>query len=330
MAKASSTQKRRTTKGTNRRRQGYELTRQRDMMPVAMGAALAALVVHIVAYILAPEIFNYTLKPTDQYTDTVKDETKRVYFKVKKEAPEPPDTEIEEEKPKEKELAAALMDKGAVSVILNENRDKTNVILGRKFRTIAGQDTLDDVLCGLNFDLSPAAFFQVNPTQTEVLYRTALDFAQITPDDTLCDVYCGAGTITLMMARHCKTALGIEIVPQAIDNARANARRNGIANTDFRVGAAEDVLPRLVEEGLRPDVIVVDPPRKGLDEKVIHAMAKAGPRRIVYVSCNVATQARDAALLQQSGYRLDKVQPVDMFAWTSGVECVGLFTKAGQ
>ena len=229
--------------------------------------------------------------------------------------------------PKEKKLADALMQRGAVSVILNENRDKTNVILGRKFRTIAGRDTLEDVLCGLRFDLSPAAFFQVNPSQTEVLYRTALEFAELSPHDTLCDVYCGAGTITLMMARHCKTALGIEIVPQAIDNARQNAHRNGITNTDFRVGAAEDVLPRLVDEGLRPDVIVVDPPRKGLDEKVIQAMAKAGPRRIVYVSCNVATQARDAALLQETGYMLEKMQPVDMFAWTSGVENVALFVK---
>lgn len=229
--------------------------------------------------------------------------------------------------PKEKELAQRLMDQGAVSVILNENRDKTNVIMGRKFRTIAGRDTLQDVLCGLTFDLSPAAFFQVNPMQTERLYQTALDFAEITPDDTLCDVYCGAGTITLMMAKHCKTALGIEIVPQAIDNAKKNAQRNGIANADFRVGAAEDVLPKLVDEGLRPDVIVVDPPRKGLEEKVIHAIAKAGPRRVVYVSCNVATQARDAALLCAQGYRLDKVQPVDMFCWTSGVECVARLSK---
>lgn len=229
--------------------------------------------------------------------------------------------------PQEQQLANALMDKGAVSVILNENRDKTNVILGRKFRTIAGASSLQDTLCGLTFDLSPAAFFQVNPFQTEVLYRTALDFAELSPHDCLCDVYCGAGTITLMMARHCSTALGIEIVPQAIDNARANAARNHIINADFRVGAAEDVLPRLVDEGLRPDVIVVDPPRKGLDEKVILAMAKAAPSRIVYVSCNVATQARDAALLMQHGYRLDKVQPVDMFCWTSGVECVARFSK---
>ena len=229
--------------------------------------------------------------------------------------------------PKAEELWQTLQPLGVIGLVLNENRDKTNVILGRKFRTLFGESTLKDVLCGLTFDLSPAAFFQVNPSQTEVLYQTALNFAELSPHDTLCDVYCGAGTITLMMARHCKTALGIEIVPQAIDNAKQNARRNDIANTDFRAGAAEDVLPRLVDEGLRPDVIVVDPPRKGLDEKVIHAMAKAGPRRIVYVSCNVATQARDAALLQEAGYMLKKMQPVDMFAWTSGVENVALFVK---
>ena len=183
------------------------------------------------------------------------------------------------------------------------------------------------MLCGLTFDLSPAAFFQVNPQQTEVLYQTALDFAQLTPDDRLCDVYCGAGTISLMMARHCREVLGIEIVPQAIDNAKANAARNGIANADFRCGAAEDVLPTLVNEGLRPDVIVIDPPRKGVEPAVIDAIAKAGPKRVVYVSCNVATQARDAALLVEKGYQLDQVQPVDMFCWTSGVECVALFSK---
>ena len=229
--------------------------------------------------------------------------------------------------PHEEDLARRLMQHGAVSVILNENRDKTNVILGRKFRTVAGPDMLEDVLCGLKFELSPAAFFQVNPQQTEKLYQTALDFAELRPEDTLCDVYCGAGTITLMMARHCKTALGVEIIPQAIENARQNALRNGIANAEFRTGAAEDVLPALVDGGLRPDVIVVDPPRKGLEPAVISAMAKASPRRIVYVSCNVATQARDAALLQEQGYHLERVQPVDMFCWTSGVECVAAFSK---
>ena len=229
--------------------------------------------------------------------------------------------------PKAEMLWKTLQPLGVIGLVLNENRDKTNVILGRKFRTLFGEYTLKDVLCGLTFDLSPAAFFQVNPRQTEVLYQTALDFAELRPDDRLCDVYCGAGTISLMMARHCQEVLGIEIIPQAIDNARENAKRNGIHNADFRCGAAEEVLPALVDEGLRPDVIVIDPPRKGVEPAVIDAIAKAGPRRVVYVSCNVATQARDAALLCERGYHLDKVQPVDMFCWTSGVECVALLSK---
>ena len=229
--------------------------------------------------------------------------------------------------PKAEELWKALRPLGAIGLVLNENREKTNVILGRTFRTLFGESTLKDVLCGLEFDLSPAAFFQVNPSQTEVLYQTALNFAALKPDDRLCDVYCGAGTISLMMARYCKEVLGIEIVPQAIDNAKENAVRNGIANADFRCGAAEDVLPALVDEGLRPDVIVIDPPRKGVEPAVIEAIAKAGPRTVVYVSCNVATQARDAALLCAQGYKLDKVQPVDMFCWTSGVECVAKFIR---
>ena len=229
--------------------------------------------------------------------------------------------------PHAEELWKALQPLGVIGLVLNENRDKTNVILGRKFHTLYGESTLKDVLCGLTFDLSPAAFFQVNPTQTEALYQTALDFAELRPGDRLCDVYCGAGTISLMMARHCQSVLGIEIVPQAIENAKENAARNHITNADFRCGAAEEVLPALVDEGLRPDVIVIDPPRKGVEPAVIEAIAKASPRRVVYVSCNVATQARDAALLCEKGYTLDKVQPVDMFCWTSGVECVVSFSK---
>ncbi len=229
--------------------------------------------------------------------------------------------------PRTAELWASLKAVDTVGLVLNENRERTNVILGRNFTTLHGESTLKDVLCGLEFDLSPASFFQVNPQQTEVLYQTALDFADLKPTDRLCDVYCGAGTISLMMAKHCETVLGIEIVPQAIENAKQNAVRNGIANADFRCGAAEDVLPALVDEGLRPDVIVIDPPRKGVELAVIDAIAKAAPRRVVYVSCNVATQARDAALLCEHGYALDKVQPVDMFCWTSGVECVAAFTR---
>ena len=229
--------------------------------------------------------------------------------------------------PKAEYLWQALRPLGVIGLVLNENREKTNVILGRTFRTLYGESTLKDVLCGLEFDLSPAAFFQVNPQQTELLYQTALNFAELQPGDRLCDVYCGAGTISLMMAKHCKEVLGIEIVPQAIDNAKQNAQRNGISNADFRCGAAEEVLPALVDEGLRPDVIVIDPPRKGVEPAVIDAIAKAAPRTVVYVSCNVATQARDAALLCERGYRLEKVQPVDMFCWTSGVECVARFTR---
>lgn len=229
--------------------------------------------------------------------------------------------------PHGKELTEALIPLKTVSVMVNENRERTNVIMGKTFHNIYGRNTLSDVLCGLTFELSPAAFFQVNPTQTEKLYGTALEFAALTEKDRLCDVYCGAGTITLMMAKHCKEATGIEIVPAAIENAKENAARNGISNVDFHAGKAEELLPRMVADGLRPDVIVVDPPRKGLEKEVIDAIAEAGPDRLVYVSCNVATQARDAALLLEKGYRIRKIQPVDMFCWTGGTENVVLFSR---
>ena len=149
-----------------------------------------------------------------------------------------------------------------------------------------------------------------------------MDYAELKPADLLCDVYCGAGTITLTMARHCREAVGIEIVEPAVENAKRNAVLNSISNVSFRAGKAEELLPQMVAGGLRPDVICVDPPRKGLDPAVIRAMAQAGPERIVYVSCNPATLARDAGLLQEEGYLVRKVQPVDMFCWTSGVETV--------
>ena len=224
------------------------------------------------------------------------------------------------------DLIRALVPLGAVSLWLNDNRVPNNVILSDRFRLLYGRETLTDTLFDLSFELSPASFFQVNPVQTEKLYSTALEFAQLKPSDLLCDVYCGAGTITLTMARHCREALGIEIVETAVDNAKQNAVRNGIGNVSFRAGKAEELLPQMVSGGLRPDVIVVDPPRKGLDSAVIRAMAQAGPDRIVYVSCNPATLARDAGLLKQEGYELRKVQPVDMFCWTSGVETVCMFS----
>ena len=229
--------------------------------------------------------------------------------------------------PEADDLIQRLVPLGVVSVMVNENRDRTNVIFGKNFHNIYGKDTLKDRLCGLDFELAAPAFFQVNPVQTEKLYGTALDFAGLKETDTLCDVYCGAGTSSLMMARHCRHVTGIEIVPEAIENAKENALRNGISNVDFHTGKAEDLLPKMVADGLRPDVIVVDPPRKGLEPSVIDAIAEAGPDRVVYVSCNVATQARDAALLTGKGYTLRKVQPVDMFCWTSGTENVALFTR---
>ena len=225
------------------------------------------------------------------------------------------------------ELLSALLPLGVISVYLNFNPGNTNVIFGESFRLLHGRETLPDTLCGLQFELSPASFFQVNPAQTEILYETALRFAALQPEDALLDVYCGAGTISLMMARHCKSVIGIEIVPSAVQNARDNAQRNGIRNASFMEGRAEILLPEIVRKGSRPNVIVVDPPRKGLEPSVIEAIAKAGPDRLVYISCNPATQARDAALLKGHGYMIQKIQPVDMFPFTSHVETVVLLSR---
>lgn len=224
-------------------------------------------------------------------------------------------------------LKDALVPLRTVSLWLNENRSATNVILSGRFHLLYGRETLTDTLCGLQFELSPASFFQVNPSQTEKLYQAAADFADLRPDDLLCDVYCGAGTITLSLARRCREAIGIEIVPAAVENAKRNAERNGIRNASFHAGKAEELLPQMVADGLKPAVIVVDPPRKGLEPAVIKAIAAAGPDRLVYVSCNPATLARDAGLLRDEGYRVKKVQPVDMFCWTSGIETVCLLSK---
>ena len=228
--------------------------------------------------------------------------------------------------PHEEALAEALKPLNVISLFRNENTARTNVILSDRFHIIYGRETLPDVLCGLRFELSPAAFFQVNPVQTEKLYRTALDFAALQPHETVCDVYCGAGTITLTSASPFAYAFGIEIVPAAVENARRNAERNGIANAVFHAGPAEDLLPRMVREGLKCDAVLVDPPRKGLEPAVIRAIAEAGPSRVVYVSCNAATLARDAALFLEAGYRTEKAQPVDMFCWTSGIETVCLLS----
>ncbi|MCI7736531.1 MAG: 23S rRNA (uracil(1939)-C(5))-methyltransferase RlmD [Clostridiales bacterium] len=211
---------------------------------------------------------------------------------------------------------------GLESVCLSVNRRRTNVILGDELHTLWGKPVMEDTLGGLRFSVSPLSFFQVNPAQTERLYGLALEYAQLTGSETVVDAYCGAGTISLLLAQKAKRVIGIEIVPQAIDNARENAARNGITNAEFLVGATEELLPRLVAEGLAPDVIVIDPPRKGCERAVLDAILAARPKRVVYVSCGAPTLARDAKIFCEGGYTAQAVQCVDMFCWTGAVETV--------
>ncbi len=217
--------------------------------------------------------------------------------------------------------------RGLKSVIHNVNSGRTNVIFGKKFRVVWGEEQIAARLLGLEFSVSAASFFQVNTLQTEVLYEKALEFAGLTGRETVADLYCGTGTISLALARKAGEVVGIEIVPEAIEDARRNALRNGVENARFICAPAEEELPRMVEEGLRPQVVVLDPPRKGCEEALLAAVAKAAPERVVYVSCNPATLARDAKYLAQQGYRLEMAQPVDMFPWTAHVETVVLLSQ---
>ncbi len=216
---------------------------------------------------------------------------------------------------------------GLCSVCLSVNSRRTNVILGTDIRVLWGKAAMEDTLCGLRFSVSPLSFFQVNPQQTERLYGLALEYAGLTGAETVVDAYCGAGTISLLLAQKAKKVIGIEIVPEAIQNANENAARNGIANAEFHVGATEELLPKLVENGLRPDVIVLDPPRKGCDPAVLQAIIAAAPKRVVYVSCGAPTLARDAKLLAEGGYAAERVQCVDMFCWTGAVETVMVMSQ---
>lgn len=215
-----------------------------------------------------------------------------------------------------------------VSLYHNVQSRPGNVILGPKLRRLWGRKTLAASLCGLTFEVSPYSFFQVNPEQAEVLYETALDFAALTGEETVIDAYCGTGTISLCLARHARRVIGIEIVPAAIEDAKKNAKQNGVSHAEFHAADAGRLMPELYEEGLRPDVIVCDPVRAGCSEDVLRAAAGMRPRRIVYVSCNPATFARDAARLRPLGYTLLEVQPVDMFPQTTHVELVGRFVRS--
>lgn len=217
---------------------------------------------------------------------------------------------------------------GIVSIVLNVNKEKTNVILGNRIITLWGKDTITDSIDGIAFEISPLSFYQVNPVQTEMLYRKAVELADLKGDEMVLDLYCGIGTISLFFARKAKTVFGVEIVPEAIANAKKNAERNGITNAEFAVGAAEEVIPRLYEEkGITADIVVVDPPRKGCDEKLLATILQISPKKIVYVSCNPATLARDLAVLKEGGYEVREVQPVDQFPHSVHVETVALLTR---
>lgn len=215
----------------------------------------------------------------------------------------------------------------AVGIVLGENTRRDNVILGERYRTLWGADRLEDVLCGRVFRLSVPSFYQVNREQAERLYAKAIEYTQLTGEETVLDLYCGAGTITLALAPHAKRVLGAEIVPEAIDDARENAARSGVENAEFFCGDASDVAKKLAQENLRPDVITVDPPRKGLAEDVVESIARMQPERVVYVSCDSATMARDVKRFATLGYRAVRACAVDLFPRADHVETICLLSK---
>ena len=231
--------------------------------------------------------------------------------------------------PREPELAALVRAAApkTVGVVLNTNTSRGNVILGERYRTLWGQDFLMDTLCGLEFKLSVPSFYQVNREQAEALYGKALEFAALTGGETVLDLYCGTGTITLCMAQRSKRVIGAEIVPPAIADARENAARNHIKNAEFFCGDAAEVAVKLEGEGLRPDVVTIDPPRKGLSPAVIASIAGMAPERVVYVSCDPATLGRDVKIFSGFGYQAVRACAVDMFPATRHVETVLLLVR---
>ena len=214
-----------------------------------------------------------------------------------------------------------------VSVVLNINREQNNVILGQKCITLYGKDTIEDTLCDVRFELSPLSFYQVNRQAAEKLYRLAAEMAQFEGNELLIDLYCGAGTIGLSMASKVRELIGVEIVPDAVENAKENAKRCGVENARFICADAKEAAAQLAAENLHPDVIVVDPPRKGCDLEVLQAIAAMAPKRLVMISCNSASLARDCKELEALGYHLEKAAPVDLFPRTTHVETVVLLSK---
>ena len=231
--------------------------------------------------------------------------------------------------PKEEQLVKSLCEiPGMTSITINVNKKRSNVILGEEIRLLWGQEYITDRIGDISYQISPLSFYQVNPMQTQKLYAKALEYADLHGEETVWDLYCGIGTISLFLAQKAKFVRGVEIVPAAIENAKENAKLNGLENTEFFVGKAEEVLPREYKKnGVYADVIVVDPPRKGCDETLLETMVEMNPERIVYVSCDSATLARDLKYLCERGYELRKVCPVDQFGMTVHVETVVLLSQ---
>ena len=214
-----------------------------------------------------------------------------------------------------------------VSVMQNINDQNTNAIFGKEWRVLYGQDYITDQMLGNSFQISGPAFYQVNTEMAEKLYQTAIDFAELSEEDVVIDAYSGIGTIGLSVAKHVKDVYGVEVIPEAVENSQKNASINGITNAHYVADSAENAMTKWSKNGIKPDVIIVDPPRKGLTESFIKASVAMQPEKITYVSCNPATMARDIKLYQELGYELKKVQPVDLFPQTHHVECVSLLVK---
>lgn len=213
------------------------------------------------------------------------------------------------------------------SIMQNINDQPGNAIFGKDWRTLYGQDYITDQMLGNDFQIAAPAFYQVNTEMAEKLYQTAIDFSELTADDVVLDAYSGIGTIGLSVAKHVKEVYGVEVIPEAVENSRKNAAINGITNASYVCAPAKEAIQNWLKEGVQADVILVDPPRKGLTESFIKASVSMEPKKITYISCNVATMARDIKLYQELGYVLKKVQPVDLFPQTHHVECVTLMTR---
>lgn len=228
-----------------------------------------------------------------------------------------------EEIPHKERLIEKIKETGVPlwGIVQNINPKRTNVVLGRETKTLFGQGFMYDEIGDVKFKISPMSFYQVNPTQTKVLYDTVKKFLGTVENEVVWDIYCGIGTIGQYAARGAKALVGIEIVPEAVENAKENAKRNGIKNCEYYAGAAEDLAPKIVKMGKRADTVILDPPRKGCDTKLLDCVLKVAPKKIVYVSCKASTLARDLAYLEERGYKTQIVQPIDMFPGTPHCEC---------